>query len=74
MTTSKTKTAAKPKTKKAAAKPKTKRVSWSPSQEEQLKALASKKTKAKVIAQRFKRSEGAVRQKAFSMGVSLDAR
>ena len=37
-----------------------------------LKTLARKRTRAGKIA--IKRTEGATRQKAFSLGVSLDAR
>jgi hypothetical protein len=36
--------------------------------------LARKKTKASAIAKKLKRTEGATRQKAFSIGVSLDSR
>ena len=39
-----------------------------------LKTLAKKKTPAKKIAKSLKRTEGATRQKAFSMGLSLDSR
>ena len=39
-----------------------------------LKSLARKKTRAGKIAKTLKRTEGATRQKAFSLGVSLDAR
>jgi hypothetical protein len=50
------------------------RRSWSPSDERTLKALAKKKTRAASIAKTLKRTEGATRQKAFSMGLSLDSR
>jgi hypothetical protein len=40
----------------------------------ELKAMARKKTKASQIAKRLKRTEGATRQKAFSIGLSLDSR
>ena len=39
-----------------------------------LKTLAKKKTRAASIARTLKRTEGATRQKAFSMGLSLDSR
>jgi hypothetical protein len=39
-----------------------------------LKAQAKKKTRAKSIARTLKRSEGATRQKAFSLGLSLESR
>ena len=39
-----------------------------------LENTARKKTRAGKIAKKLKRSEGATRQKAFSLGVSLDAR
>jgi hypothetical protein len=39
-----------------------------------LKSMAKKKSRAAKIAKRLKRSEGATRQKAFSIGLSLDSR
>jgi hypothetical protein len=51
-----------------------KRRTWTPADVRTLKSLARKKTRAGKIAKRLKRSEGATRQKAFSLGVSLDAR
>ena len=51
-----------------------KRRSWTTAEVRTLKSLARKKTKAEKIAKKLKRSEGATRQKAFSIGVSLDAR
>jgi hypothetical protein len=36
--------------------------------------MAKKKTPASKIAKTLKRSEGATRQKAFSIGLSLDTR
>jgi len=36
--------------------------------------MARKKTRAASIARGLKRSEGATRQKAFSLGLSLDSR
>ena len=38
----------------------------------ELKSLARKKTPAAKIAKKLKRSEGATRQKAFSIELSLD--
>jgi len=40
----------------------------------ELKNLARQKTPARIIGRRLKRTEGAVRQKAFAMGLSLRAR
>jgi hypothetical protein len=51
-----------------------KRVAWTPEHVRTLKALARKKTLAGRIAKTLKRTEGATRQKAFSLGVSLDSR
>ena len=51
-----------------------KRRAWTPADVRTLKAHAKKKTRAKSIARTLKRSEGATRQKAFSMGLSLDTR
>jgi hypothetical protein len=51
-----------------------KRREWTPEHERTLKALAKKKTHAARIAKTLKRTEGATRQKAFSLGVSLDSR
>jgi hypothetical protein len=56
------------------AKKATKRRAWTPEHVRALKALARKKTHAARIAKTLKRSEGATRQKAFSMGLSLDSR
>jgi hypothetical protein len=39
-----------------------------------LKVLAKKRKKAAVIARTLKRSEGATRQKACSIGLSLETR
>jgi hypothetical protein len=47
---------------------------WTPADLKTLKALAKKKTHAGRIAKALKRSEGATRQKAFSLGMSLDSR
>jgi hypothetical protein len=51
-----------------------KRRAWSSVQVRELKALARKKAGAGKIAKRLKRTEGATRQKAFSLGLSLDTR
>ena len=51
-----------------------KRIAWTPEQLRTLKTLAKKKTHASKIAKTLKRTEGATRQKAFSMGLSLDSR
>ena len=56
------------------AKKNSKRREWTTTDVRDLKALARKKTPARKIARTLKRSEGATRQKAFSLGVSLDSR
>ena len=53
---------------------KAKRRAWDTADIRELKSLARKKTPAQRIAKKLKRSEGATRQKAFSMGLSLDSR
>lgn len=53
---------------------KQKRIAWSAEHVRTLKSMARKKTKAGKIAKSLKRSEGATRQKAFSLGLSLDSR
>jgi hypothetical protein len=53
---------------------KSKRREWTASDVRTLKTLAKKKTRAANIARTLKRTEGATRQKAFTMGLSLDAR
>jgi hypothetical protein len=47
---------------------------WTSVQVRELKSMARKKTPARKIAKSLKRTEGATRQKAFSMGLSLDTR
>jgi hypothetical protein len=47
---------------------------WTPEQVRTLKTLAKKKTGAARIARALRRTEGATRQKAFSLGLSLDSR
>jgi hypothetical protein len=56
------------------AKKAVKRRSWTPTDVKTLRTLARKKIHAGRIAKTLKRSEGATRQKAFSMGLSLDVR
>ncbi len=51
-----------------------KRRAWTPPQVHTLKTLAKKKTHAASIAKTLKRTVGATRQKAFSMGLSLNSR
>jgi hypothetical protein len=52
----------------------TKRRGWTADQVRTLKTLARKKKPASRIAKTLKRSEDATRQKAFSIGLSLDSR
>jgi hypothetical protein len=47
---------------------------WTSEQVHTLKALARKKAPAGKIARALKRTEGATRQKAFSLGLSLESR
>ncbi|MGA8321918.1 MAG: hypothetical protein WBE48_03360 [Xanthobacteraceae bacterium] len=56
------------------AKMKKKRRAWTAAEVRDLKAMAKKKTTAAQIARKLKRTEGATRQKAFSIGLSLDSR
>lgn len=56
------------------AKKSTKRRAWTATEVRELKTLARKKTPAARIAKRLRRTEGATRQKAFSIGLSLDSR
>jgi hypothetical protein len=53
---------------------KQRRRAWTPLDVRTLKKMARKKTRAGRIAETLKRTEGATRQKAFSMGLSLDSR
>jgi hypothetical protein len=53
---------------------KSKRQAWTAEQIRTMKALAKKKKPAPSIAKTLKRTEGATRQKAFSIGLSLDSR
>ena len=56
------------------AKRATKRRIWTAEHVRTLKKMARQKKRASHIAKSLKRSEGATRQKAFSMGISLDSR
>ena len=49
-----------------------KRRAWTSVQVRELKTMARKKSPAAKIAKKLKRSEGATRQKAFSIGLSLE--
>jgi hypothetical protein len=51
-----------------------KRRAWTAGEVRELKTMARKKTPAGRIAKKLRRSEGATRQKAFSIGLSLDSR
>jgi len=51
-----------------------KRRAWTASEVRELKTMAKKKTAASRIAKKLRRTEGATRQKAFSIGLSLDSR
>jgi hypothetical protein len=53
---------------------KSKRRAWTAADVRTLKTAAKKKTQAASIARTLKRTEGATRQKAFSLGLSLDSR
>jgi hypothetical protein len=56
------------------AKKKPARRAWTSGDIRELKSLARKKTPAPRIARQLKRTEGATRQKASQLGVSLDSR
>jgi hypothetical protein len=56
------------------AKKASKRRQWTKGDIRELKAGARQKTPARKIARALKRTEGATRQKAFSLGISLDSR
>ena len=51
-----------------------KRRPWTTADVRKLKSLAKRRTPATNIAWTLKRTEGATRQKAFSLGLSLDTR
>ncbi len=56
------------------AKKPSKRREWTRADVRELKTLARQKTPAAKIARALKRTVGATRQKAFSLGVSLNSR
>ena len=56
------------------AKKVSKRRAWTPVQVRTLKSLAKKRKPAASIAKTLKRSEAATRQKAFTIGLSLNSR
>ena len=56
------------------AKKSSKRRQWTRDDVRELKASARQKTPARKIARALRRTEGATRQKAFSLGISLDSR
>ena len=49
-----------------------KRRAWSPTDVRELKTLAKRRTPVSRIARTFKRTEGAIRQKAMAIGLSLN--
>jgi hypothetical protein len=51
-----------------------KRRAWTSEHVRTLKGLARKKAPAAKIARALRRTEGATRQKAFSLGLSLESR
>jgi hypothetical protein len=53
---------------------KVKRRAWSKEDLREFKKLARSKTPAPKIARTFKRTLGAIRQKAYTMGISLNSR
>jgi hypothetical protein len=53
---------------------KKRRRAWTGQDIRTLKKLAGKKTRAAKIARTLERTEGATRQKAFSLGLSLETR
>ena len=55
-------------------KKRAKRRAWSAEHVRKLKMLAGKKKGATNIGRTLKRTEGAIRQKAFSLGLSLETR
>jgi hypothetical protein len=56
------------------AKKTVKRRAWTKQDVRELKSLARQKTPAPKIARTFKRTEGAIRQKALNLGISLNSR
>jgi len=59
---------------KAVAKKASKRRAWTKDDVRTLKSMAKARTPAAKIARSLKRTEGATRQKAFQIGVSMDSR
>jgi hypothetical protein len=53
---------------------KLKRRAWKPTDVREFKKLARAKRSAPQLASRFRRTVGAIRQKALQLGVSLDTR
>jgi hypothetical protein len=53
---------------------KSKRVSWTKTHERELKAHSKSKTPVAKIAKAMKRTEGAIRQKAMTLGISVGHR
>ena len=53
---------------------KTKRREWTAQDVRELRSLARQKTPAAQIARKLKRTEGATRQKALTLNVSLNSR
>jgi len=53
---------------------KTKRREWTKTDVKELRSLARQKTPAAKIAKLLKRTEGATRQRASSLGISLETR
>jgi len=53
---------------------KRRRRTWTAKDVRNLKKLAAKRTRAANIARTLRRTEGATRQKAFSLGLSLETR
>jgi hypothetical protein len=51
-----------------------KRKEWTSQDVRELRSLARAKTPARSIGRKLRRSEGAVRQKAYAVGISLSLR
>lgn len=56
------------------AKKAVKRREWTSADVRQLKTLAKAKTPAAKVARSLKRTEGATRQKAYQLGISMNSR
>ena len=56
------------------AKKAVKRKEWTSKDVRELRSLARAKTPARAIGRKLRRSEGAVRQKAYAVGISLSLR